>query len=149
MATVATLTLTATTLDQDVVSFAFETFPSSTGYPSQQNEHQEEELTTPGVNGKRWRTIFDQVPQIVVEEGTPAWSTAASHVAACLLADRMRLAVGRFGELAVTSGGTRTVRFPVHVTSCLPRAVPGVLVTTTASYGGAVASSWVLDVLET
>lgn len=142
---VATLTLRTSGLDPVPLTFNFDTFPSLDGYPSSQDQHQEEELVSPGVDGKRWRTIFDQTPQLQIEG---AWVSQLTHIAACTLADQMRSAMGRQGLLTVLSGGTRTVRINVHVTAVRPVVNPGVIVGPGVTTGAAsVMSSWTFDIV--
>lgn len=144
---VATLTLRTSGIDPGPLTFAFDTFPSADGYASFQSQHQEEELTSPGVDGKRWRTIFDQIPQLVVEG---AWTAVSTHSAACDLADQMRSAMGRQGLLIIVSGGTRSIRLNVHVTAVRPIVNPGVIVGPGVSTGAAsVMSTWTFDITET
>lgn len=145
---VATLTLQSTTVDPQPSVMTFDTFPTAEGYPSFQDVHEEEELTSAGIDGKRWRTIYDQIPQLVVDAGNPAWTAVANHSAACDLADEMRRAKGRFGRLVIISGGTRTIRLNVHITSIVPRVYPGAIVGPGVNGGSSVASAWVMDVLE-
>lgn len=145
---VATLVLRPTTVDSEPLSFAFDTFPTPEGYGSFQAMHEEEELTSPGVNGKRWRTVFDQFPPINISTDNPAWTAVASHVAACTLADQMRRARGRYGMLVIVSGGTRTLRVLVHVASVAPRAIPGPIIGPGISGSASVASAWLLEVLD-
>ncbi len=143
---VATLTLQTSGIDPSPRSFAFDTFPSSIGYASFQDEHQEEELTSPGVDGKRWRTIFDQKNPIVVDR---AWRSCTDHYAATVLADQMIGAKGRHGLLTITSGGTRTVRLHVHITAVKPVVSPGIITGPGITTGAAaVVSSWVFEVIE-
>lgn len=142
----ATLTLRSTNVDPSPAKIAFDTFPSLDGYPSFQAWNEEEELTSSGVDGKRWRTVFKQVPPIVISDEAPAWTAVATHVAACTLADSMRAAKGRFGQLVVTSGGTRTLYISVHVTAVRARVNPGPIVGPGISGAASVASSWVFDV---
>lgn len=145
---VATLTLRPTTVDPEPMTLLFDAFPNPEGYPSYEGMHEEEILTSPGVNGHRWRTIYDQIPPIVVDPENPAWTATATHSAACALADKMRRSRGRFGTLVVVSGGTRTVIILVHVTAVAPRVLPGVIVGPGVSGSASVASAWTLDVLE-
>lgn len=133
-------------MDGTPLSFAFDTFPSADGYASYQGMHEEEELTSAGVNGKRWRTVFDQWQPLVVEA---AWMSQSSHSVACNTADQMRAAKGRQGLLIVGSGGTRTVRLNVHVTAVRPVVSPGIIIGPGITTGAAaVVSSWVFDVFE-
>ncbi len=145
---VATLAIRASNLDGVPLTFAFDTFPSVDGYPSSQDWTEEEELTSPGIDSKRWRTVFKQWPPLVIDDGAPAWTAVTGHTAACTLADTMRQAKGRFGTLTVTSGGTRTVRMYVHVTGVHARVNPGPIMGASISGTASVASSWVLDVLD-
>lgn len=145
---VATLTLRSTTVDPSPVTITFDTFPTVEGYASFEAAHEEEELTSPGIDGKRWRTVYDQIPQLVVDASAPAWTSSSTHSTACDLADKMRKARGRFGMLIVSSGGTRTIRLNVHVTAVAPRVSPGPLVGAGLTGIAAVASAWVFDVLE-
>lgn len=144
----ATLTLRSTSVDSEPITITFDTFPSVEGYPSYEGAHEEEELTSPGVDGKRWRTVYDQIPALVIDGGNPAFSAVANHSAACDLADKMRRSKGRFGLLVVVSGGTRTIRLNVHITAVLPRVNPGPIVGPGISGNASVASAWVMDVLE-
>ncbi len=148
MSSVATLTMRSTSLDGNPLSFDFSTFPSVDGYPSAQNWTEEEELTSPGIDSKRWRTVFKQWPPLVIDDGAPAWTAVTGHTAACDLADTMRQAKGRFGVLVVISGGIRVVRMYVHVTAVHARVNPGPIMGASISGTASVASSWVFDVLE-
>lgn len=145
---VATLNLKSTTVDSEPSTINFDTFPTVDGYASYEIMHEEEELTSPGIDGRRWRTIYDQTQPLVVDAGNPAITAASNHSSACDLADKMRRAKGRFGVLVVASGGTRTIRINVHVTAVMPRVNPGPIVGPGISGNASVASAWVMDVLE-
>lgn len=146
---VATLVIYATsTAAAGIPNFSFDTFPTVDGYPSFQTEIQEEELTSPGIDGKRWRTVFSQYPPVVVDESNPAWTAVSTHILAANLADLMRQAKGRFGLLTVSTGGTRTVKMNVHVSAVRARVNPGSIVGPSISGSASVFSTWVLDVLE-
>jgi len=145
---VATLTLRSTTVDSEVMTLNFDTMPTADGFASFEDMHEEEELTSPGIDGKRWRTVYDMIPQVVVDAGNPAFTAVATHSAACDLADKMRRAKGRFGLLVVVTGGTRTTRLYVHITAVSPRVVPGTIIGPGVSGASSVASAWVMDVLE-
>ncbi len=145
---IATLTLRATNLDGNPLTLTFDTFPSVDGYPSFVGWNEEEELTSPGVDSKRWRTVFKQCPPLVIDDAAPAWTAVTGHSAACDLADNMRRSKGRFGMLTITSGGTRQIRLYVHVTAVHARVNPGPIMGASISGTASVASSWVLDVLE-
>lgn len=143
---VATLTISSTTIDGYPLSFSFDTFPCENGYPSGEAEHVEEELTTPGVDGKRWRRIYDQIPQLVV---TGAWVSSSTHVLACKTADQMKTAVGREGLLIPLSGGTRFARLLVHVARVRAVVSPGIIIGPGITTGAAaVVSDWIFDVVK-
>lgn len=146
---VSTLVIYATSSSAvSIPSFSFDTFPTVDGYPSFEPEIVEEEMTSPGIDGKRWRTVFSQYPPVIVDDANPAWTAVSNHILAATLADTMRKAKGRFGLLTVLSGGTRTIKMNVHISAVRARVNPGVIIGPGISGSASVASSWTLDVLE-
>ena len=143
---VATLTLRTDELDPEPIVLNFLAALTEEGYPLDQLVNQEEELTTPGVTGKRWRTVFQQYKPVAVQ----TVADQSSHVNAVNDAQKYERAVGRWGKLVVTTGAARTVALTVHVSAVRARVSPGPTVGSGATNGSAatIFADWVFEVLE-
>jgi len=86
------------------------------GWPSKQPMVVEEEIVSPGVSGRRWRTMYEQHPSITVETVSEAnnWLVAED------VATAMRKAKGELGTLTITVD-SQAYRFKdVHISDVAP-----------------------------
>jgi len=139
---VATMSLIATANDATGGTLAFLTAVAPTGFPLTLFSHQEEELTTPGVDGRRWRTVFDQAAPFTLD----TIQDCATYSAAMTLAETYHRTRGRLITLTATIGGTTRTFSRLHILDVTVRATPartvgsGVLAGATA----AVVATWTL-----
>jgi hypothetical protein len=125
-----TLVLAVTTLDPSQASFYFDSVETEAGYPYDLTQRVSEELSTPGVDGFRYRWINDQPPEFTMATVT-ALTDYAAAISTC---EAMQLAVGRWGRLTVTVGVTQ-FDIPVQIIGCAASAVPGPVSGTTVVVG--------------
>lgn len=84
----------------------------------------EEELTTPGVSGARWRTIYEQFPDFTVRTVTQA-TTVANAISYKRLIERVF--PGKNMTLSATINGTNYTMKNAHVKAARATVVPGPL----------------------
>lgn len=115
------------------------------GWPYDQRQVMEEELSSPGVNGRRFRTVFDQFPETTVE----TLSSVTNYTAAVAEARQHLLCKGRLARLSVVVGGA-TLTYPkVHILDCAPVARVGSVVAADLTGAGAsVACTWRLVLMQ-
>lgn len=123
-------------------TFSFLTFTSDGGFLLDQEMIQEEALETPGVDGRRFRTVFKQHTATTAE----TVAAYASFGDAVIGANAYRKAKGRLGSVTINAGG-RSESFNIHVVDARPQARPGGCVGAAASSGNAahVICTWVLE----
>jgi hypothetical protein len=91
------------------------------GAPEFAKIQQEEELTTPGVNGRRYRTIFEQYRPFDVE-------CFSDHASFDVALDQQYRAVrlkGRIVDLSWTMAGTTYPGRAIHIAEATARVAPG------------------------
>jgi hypothetical protein len=141
MAYPASLLLETSGLDTNGGRFDFLTAVTPNGSPLVEALHQEEELIVFGVNGRRWRTIYDQYEPFTME--TSADTT--SYTTAVTIREYYRLCRGRFAVLSLTASDYSS-RFRVHVMEVNARCMPGRTVgaNVTASAIAVIVCTWTL-----
>lgn len=109
------------------------------GWPYDQRQVAEEELTSPGVSGRRFRTIYDQYPETVIE----TLSSVTTYTAAVAEARQHLLCKGRLARMSVVVGGA-TLTYPrVHILDCEPVArIGSVIAAGLTGAGASVACTW-------
>jgi hypothetical protein len=80
-----------------------------------------EELTTPGVNGRRWRTIFKQFPSFQMV----TVSESATYAGAQIIKANAEQMVQKLVTLACTIDNVAFTMKDVHVSSATARLFPG------------------------
>lgn len=141
---VATLTLTTTDLDPSPGVFSFDTFLTPDGWAAYIAQHVQEELTTPGVNGKRWRTVFDQAPQLQAR----CVSAQADYATAVATAARLRETVGRYANIVLTTGAL-AIKLKVYIAAAPSTALPGpVVVAGSGATASGVLCEFTFEVIE-
>lgn len=118
---VGTLTLLSTSMDSTTKTFSFLTANLPEGFLLAVEAHQEEELISPGVDGRRWRTLYDQFPEF--EMATIADFTAYSSAIA--EGKLYHQCAGRLANLSLTISGSNYLINRLHIRGCVPRASPG------------------------
>jgi hypothetical protein len=120
-------------------SLTFHTFKSDTGFPVDVNEPIEEELTTFGVDGRRWRRRFKQFRPFVAQTSTGV----ADYAAGVALARLMIQEKGNTKELSLWAGGTV---FTINLAKCMdvqPQVVAGTYIAgVSGSFKAAVICKW-------
>jgi hypothetical protein len=103
----------------------------------------EEVLETEGVNGRRWRTKYEQMTPAQVE----TISASLNWAAAVAEAQNHRDMVGSLVSLVWTAGGSTYSHKEVHVSAVISRPIAGAVVGGGASSSSAafVRSSWILE----
>jgi hypothetical protein len=132
MAYPASLTLISTSMDPSTALLYFITATTEGGSPLSELVHQEQELLAEGVDGRRWRTVYDQyVPfqmQTVMD--------ATTYTIAANIRETYRQCRGRIGVLSVASAD-KTTKFRVHITeieaACAPAKTVGANATVSAT----------------
>ncbi len=100
-----------------------------------------EEHVTPGVDGRRWRTLYRQYPSFSMT----TIGEAATFAVACANKNRAESLTNQLVSLSVTVGGVAYAFRNVHVESVRATAVPGTMVASGSSGGAAhLVSQWVL-----
>ncbi len=102
-------------------AFVFLTASSLNGWPIDQVSASEEELRSPGVDGRRWRTESQQ--QAIIQMQTVI--DLATYDAAIVLARSYRRSKGLVGTLTATIAGTGHIYPKVHIADVMPRVMPG------------------------
>lgn len=126
-------------------TFTFLSFTSENGYLLDQEMIEEETLETPGVDGRRFRTIFKQ--------HTPTAATTcmayASFGDAVIAANAYRKVKGRLATVTISAGG-RVDRFTCHVRDVQPVPRAGAVAGVGASVGNAahLLATWILEPTE-
>jgi len=82
---------------------------------------QAEELMTPGVDGRRWRTIYKQFPSFQMT----TISEAATYNAAAALKKVAEKMVQKLVRLTVVIDAVPVIMREVHVSAVAPRIFPG------------------------
>jgi hypothetical protein len=103
----------------------------------------EEVLDTEGVNGRRWRTKYEQMTPAMVE----TISACSTWVTALAEAQYHRNMVGTLVGITWTAGGSPYVYKDVHVVSVISRPIAGAVVGGGAATNSAafVRSTWILE----
>lgn len=102
------------------------------GFVEEQAAEAFEELTTPGVNGRRWRMIYKQFEPFTLYTVTEA----STYAVACQYRNRAKLWTNLLVDLQLVISGSTYNFDDVHVNGVQATAVPGVLVAS-GSTGGA------------
>lgn len=122
----------ATMTVQGSAAFSFLVASTPQGWPIDQASIVEEELLSPGVDGRRWRT--ESLQQVDIDMSTiDGCDTYEVAISTGRLYRRM---VGLIGQLSVTIAGTSHQWNRVHIAGAMPRAHSGKI-----SGAGASASS--------
>jgi hypothetical protein len=139
-------TLSMTTGNGAGLVLPFLTFATPTGWLVDQYAVDEEELRSPGVDGRRYRTESQQFPPFTAE----TIADADSYAAAIARARQYLRTQGGYGDLAVTIDGTEYRIRRVHVLHVAPRCQPGKVVGAGASAAAAasVLGAWTFQPLE-
>lgn len=121
-------------------TFTFLTMVTPNGLPLSIARLVQEPLETPGVNGRRWRTVNRQHRQFELR----ALAEAADVAAAGALANSYLDALSSNQTVTLTDGATNLES--VHVTDCEPVAIPGQVVSPLAGANSlaSVVSVWQL-----
>lgn len=121
--------------------FQFITMMTPGGSPLIESVHMEEELLAEGVDGRRWRTIYDLFQPFTAE----TFADATSYTLAVQLREKYRQAKGTFGRLSITAADY-TTNFRVHILGVEARCSPARTVGTgvTANATAAIMASWTL-----
>ncbi len=103
----------------------------------------EEVLTTEGVDGRRWRTTFEQMRPVQLE----TISDCLTFVAAVALAQEHRQLSGTLVGMTWAAGGATYVYKDVHVSKVISRPIAGAVVGGGASSSAAchVRTTWILE----
>lgn len=110
--------------------FTFASAQTDKGFVLDQSARDEEELRTPGVDGRRWRSKGLQMDEFHVT----TVSEAASFSAAITLAKSLRSAKGRNVYLSLDAGNGVIVPYKdIHVKDCVPVPTAGALTGSTVS----------------
>lgn len=136
-----------TTLDGRQWQFNFVTASTPEGAIVNMNMAEEEELTTPGVDGMRWRLRHFQYQPFTLQTTQDFANEADTAIAQAYC----RLAVGRTGTLSLGFRGfVRTWNY-VHIAGCMPKIVPGPLFGIGATSGSAmtIVATWTLRLTQT
>jgi hypothetical protein len=99
----------------------FLTVLTDTGMMEDEPIVESEELTTPGVDGRRWRTVFKQYPQFQLY----ATSDAATYDAAIELKRKAARFVQSLGTLKMTLDTVTYQAKKVHIDGVIATCVPG------------------------
>lgn len=116
------------------------------GFPSRRPMVVEEEILSPGVSGRRWRTVYEQHPAVTAE----TVSEASDFQHASAVAEAMRKAKGETATLSVTVDGI-SYRFKnVHISDVAPIPRSGAVVGggATANTNGHVVCRWTFELTE-
>ncbi len=101
--------------------FVFLTASTPSGWPLDQVATFEEELTSPGVDGRRWRSDSLQHMPIFMQTVIDL----ASYDEAISIARKYRRCKGLIGNLSISISGTTHVYPKVHIAEAMPRCLPG------------------------
>lgn len=136
---VASIRTESSILDPATQFFQFITLNTPGGAPLVEALHMEEELTAEGVNGRRWRTIFDQFEPFTVE----TLADTTSYTLAVQLREKYRLSRGTFARLSLTASDY-VMAFRIHILDVQARCSPGRTVGTgvTANATAVIMASW-------
>ena len=106
-------------------TWGFASMLTPTGWPIDQANAVEEELTSPGVDGKRWRTSSVQETEIQITSLSDFTSYDLAIVAARTY---LKMKSGDPVLILVTIRGVNYRFRNVHILDVMPRAVPGTVV---------------------
>ena len=112
MPTVGTLTFGAKTLN-------FVIARTSDGFVSELVQSVTEEMTSPGVDGRRWRTLYDQFPTFTME----TVSDATAYADAIQYHNRAQSFKNELCKMTLTIAGTNYTWSDVHVNDVSSAAV--------------------------
>ncbi len=115
--------MTIGTISAQGVSLPFLAARMPAGYFDDEAIAQAEELITPGINGRRWRTLFRQFPsfQMTTTHDATEYATAA------LAKQRAEGLVQKLVTLQVTIAGISYTMRNVHVSAVAGQLFPGPL----------------------
>ena len=137
--------MTVGTISAQGVSLPFLAARMPAGYFEDEPIAQAEELITPGINGRRWRTLFKQFPsfQMTTTHDATEYATAA------LTKQRAEGLVQKLVTLQVTIGTVSYTMRQVHVSGVLAQLFPGPLCGAgTASGTAHVDITWQLELTD-
>ncbi len=140
------LTLISTSQDTASGRFDFLTAQFANGWPLDALQHVEEELTSSGVTGRRWRTIYDQLPEFEVE----TMMDATSYSEGIALAKSYLSARGRLASLVMTMGNLTQVYRRLHIVDVAPKVRAGATAGAgvTAGAAASIVATWRLVLVE-
>lgn len=104
---------------QTSISFLCAKMPA--GYFDDEPVAQSEELITPGINGRRWRTLFSQFPSFQIT----TTSEAQTYAGCALIKQNAERMVNRLVTLNVTIDGVAYKMRNVHVSAVVAQLFPG------------------------
>ncbi len=138
---VASIRTESSILNPATQFFQFITMVTPYGAPLVEALHMEEEIMAEGVDGRRWRTIFDQYQAFTVD----TLMDATSYTLAVQLREFYRQSKGTFGRLTLTASDY-TMAFRIHIIDVDARCMPARTVGTgvTANAVAAIMATWTL-----
>lgn len=126
-------------------SFDFLSINFPSGHPEDRAILQAEELITPGIDGRRWRTVYKQFPSF------PMTTTleATDYAAAVKIKQRAENLVQKLVNLSVATSGGNFLYREVHVSAVQVRLFPGPVVGSGTSNGAAhLEITWQLELTD-
>lgn len=133
----------AATLIINGSSFPFLTAVTDRGWPLDTTDMQEEVLESPGVNGRRWRSVAEQHRAFVFRTlaGVADFKAAVDLANAYVNAVR----INPLARLLVSSGTRADSWINVHISAADPHPVNGVVGGDATGLGASVVTSWAAE----